>query len=126
MNRITQVFGTALLAGTLIGGVQAADQQAGGTAQPAGGGAAMQPSTGTDTQARELDDNAQRAHSPNAPGAQPSSDDKKAQTQGGGQGATTSASGGTRDFSNVDSNNDHLGSPEEYEKALGGGKTATR
>lgn len=127
MNRITQVFGTALLAGTLIGGVQAADPQAGGgTVQPGGGGAAMEPSPGADTTVRDLDTTTQRAHSPTAPGAQPQDADKKAQTQGGGQGAPTGAAGGTRDFSMVDTNDDNLGSPEEYEKALSGGKTTAR
>lgn len=121
MNRITQVFGTALLAGTLIGGVQAADQKEGGTVQPGGGGAAMQPSPGADPSIRDMDANAQRAHSPTAPGAQPQDADKKAQTQGGGQGAPTGAAGGTRDWASIDADKDGIGTPEEYEKVLGQG-----
>lgn len=126
MERMTQIFGAALLAGSLIGGAQAAgDQQ---QVQPAAGGAVMQPSTGTDTNVRDMDANAQRAHSPNAPGAQPANADKKAQTQGGGQqesgsmgpqGTGSTASGGTRDWSSIDANKDGIGSPEEYEKVLG-------
>ena len=119
MERMTQIFGAALLAGSLIGGAQAAgDQQ---QVQPGAGGAAMQPSTGGDTKARDLDDNAQRAHSPKATGAQPANADKKAQTQGGGQdmGSTSAQSGGTRDWASVDANKDGVGTPEEYEKILG-------
>ena len=121
MERMTQIFGAALLAGSLIGGAQAAgDQQ---QAQPGAGAAAMQPSTGTDTSARQMDDNAQRAHSPNAPGAQPANADKKAQTQGGGQDSSSTtasgSSGGTRDWASVDANHDGVGTPEEYEKILG-------
>lgn len=121
MERMTQIFGAALLAGSLIGGAQAAgDQQPG---QPGTGGAAMQPSTGTDTSARQMDDNAQRAHSPNAPGAQPANADKKAQTQGGGQDASGSmasgSAGGTRDWASIDTNKDGVGTPDEYEKVLG-------
>ena len=125
MERMTQIFGAALLAGSLIGGAQAAGDPA--QAQPGTGGAAMQPSTGTDTNVRDMDANAQRAHSPNAPGAQPANADKKAQTQGGGQQAggstgpqgTGSASGGTRDWSSIDANKDGIGTPDEYEKVLG-------
>jgi len=125
MERMTKIFGAALLASSLIGGAQAAgDQQ---QVQPAAGGAAMQPSTGSDTSVRDMDANAQRAHSPNAPGAQPANPDKKAQTQGGGQQAggsmgpqgTSAAAGGTRDWSSIDTDKDGLGTPDEYEKVLG-------
>jgi hypothetical protein len=125
MERMTQIFGAALLAGSLIGGAQAAgDQQPG---QPGAGGATMQPSTGSDTGVRDMDTNAQRAHSPTAPGAQPANADKKAQTQGGGQQAggstgpqgTGSAAGGTRDWASIDANKDGIGTPDEYEKVLG-------
>jgi hypothetical protein len=117
MERMTQIFGAALLAGSLIGGAQAAgDQQ---QVQPAAGGAAMQPSTGSDTSVRDMDTNAQRAHSPTAPGAQPANADKKAQTQGGGQQAGGMAAGGTRDWASIDTNKDGVGTPEEYEKVLG-------
>ena len=117
MERMTQIFGAALLAGSLIGGAQAAGDPA--QAQPGTGGAAMQPSTGTDTNVRDMDANAQRAHSPNAPGAQPANADKKAQTQGGGQQAGGSTAGGTRDWSSIDANKDGIGTPDEYEKVLG-------
>ena len=126
MERMTKIFGAALLASSLIGGAQAAgDQQ---QVQPAAGGAAMQPSTGSDTSVRDMDANAQRAHSPTAPGAQPANADKKAQTQGGGQqaggsmgpqGTDSAGAGGTRDWSSIDANKDGLGTPEEYEKVLG-------
>jgi len=117
MERMTQIFGAALLASSLIGGAQAAGDPA--QAQPGTGGAAMQPSTGTDTNVRDMDANAQRAHSPNAPGAQPANADKKAQTQGGGQQAGGSTAGGTRDWSSIDANKDGIGTPDEYEKVLG-------
>lgn len=112
--------------------VQDLDTNAQRAHQPAGdAGANTDGSMGTATPGvQDLDTNAQRAHEPKGgAGAEAGAGVEAAGSSGEARGgadasasggdANASASGETRDWSQIDANNDNLIGPEEMEQALG-------
>jgi hypothetical protein len=111
------LLATTLVAGCLSAGAWAADNAKSGTKSTMPAADAQQ---GTQPSAQNMDANAQRAHS-RSTGTEPGNADaakSKGATGGSDSTSQTVAQGGTRDWSQVDTDHDNLVSPDEMQKYL--------
>lgn len=116
MNRIYTVLGIALLASSTIGGVAVAGDQA----EKAGNADKTEVVPSRDQldpnppTVQKMDANVQRQHDADRDGG--STQQPQAASGGGGQMAA--GGGETRDWAQIDTNNDNLIQPAEMEEAL--------